>query len=857
MRAKNSVNRKYDIAKIAILVACFIFVFVATFIVCATEKDCQGDIAVAGYAEVSGVSDEEGGSVGSAEAIYLDGRTSQYTALDFGFPGTNPSTTTWTKTETLQTTAQTDKNFEAFRDGGSTAVLYIDGGVNNWTFGGKDIGRNRTTYSAINIILGNDSGFVSKFFNNSMYTLTAKVTATITVHAEANFLATNNTTTGKIGVATSGSGFSAKGVRDSSASFVWSSGKSVNANGFGSENETSSGDNYTATTQVKGQVLTLGGSFKWEHGDAVSNNNGYVKFSNIVVELKITKNSITYSSTTVKEDGGNPIVSSTLDGLAGNIDDPVPYADKIGQSAKVNKIKYGSKDYDVDLTSELSKRLDSIIDGSGSMQSYTNEIISSISVGGKNVSYYKKLQVEFVDTYNYQSQDPLALMLLNLGEDGALSREQMATVAGAGDEYVQNYDKETGVITWETASPDYASGIKTIQVGETEIDVSNIGVGNTFSALISIDDGDNATTNDTVGAVEVKKVNSARILVTYYMYRNAQVNTIVKDYGKGSCSTSVKFAGIDNEMPIANLSFSTDELNIMFTNPTVQDSAQWVRTKKLTINVSSGIGSDESDGEFYSPYVWFYTVSKGGTAVGASNNSTPHATYDDLNDYFRPIAVNDISSFVYNFETGTAEGINKGSNISGGTNATGSGYYYFTFYVCDIAGNINTANTQSFYVKADYSTPYSTTTLRTDRAESITKEINGKWADCGETLSVNLLVNNISGNTLLFDDSVTTHVLVIDAYKIISLDDTALAANSIDAIVHIIGIDSEADVYISTQPNGNGGTLIQFRILTSPYFAWETVLTMYVGMNYTEGENSSANIESVIFDAVEFGDPAT
>lgn len=845
MRAKNSVNRKYDIAKLAILVACFIFVFAATFIVSATVNTSGVDVAdAASKIQISGIDDDNGGKVGSA-GLTFGNQGRELTALDFGFPGTSGGNTSWTYNDSMTNVVATASNFEASGDGGNEAPLWmeIENPAGLFKSGSDNVGSGRkNNYSVINYNLGNTNSFLASIMNNTMYRLDVTISCTLTAWCNSADNSASAHTTVSLGLK----------AADSTVSSLETSGiswSSQTVTGRGSKERTVAAS--VTISDLKHSVISIWGRSAWSY--IGTKRDYWMSLSNIQIAFTITKANENYNASTVKVDGGAPVVSSKLYGLASQINNPAPYADKIETIPNSNKVKYGTKEYDKDLSSALSKRLDSITDGSGTMQSYTNEPLGTITVGGTPLTYYKSLQVEYVDTYNYQTSDSLESLIASYGS-GSLTTSQIATVAGAGDKFINNVNN--GVIQWGTGNVHYASGIKSVQVGDTVVDVTAIDSGSTGAAAkIMLDDGDPATADDSVGIVQVKRTNSARVVVSIYMFRNAKINTIVKDFGSGSCTTSVTFAGIDNKAPLAELTFATEETNIIFTNPADQDSMQWVRTSKLSINVSSGIGMDEADDEFYSPYVWFYTVSRNAGSAASINKGTVYGSFSDLNGALRPVAFDEINTFTYDFTTGEAEGITSTSRISGGTGATGCGYYYFTFYVCDLAGNITSNPPQSFYIKADYAVPYSTTTLITDKNENITKDKNGKWADCGETLTVELLTKNISGNTLLFDDSLMTHVLVINGEKMASLDGVALTGAGQDStIVHITGIDSEGDVTISIQPNGTGGILIQFYAPTSELFAWEIVFTMYAGQNYTEGENPSANIESVIFDAVQFGD---
>jgi len=831
MRAKNSFERKYSFVLIAVLAVCFIVAFSTALIGTTEAAVIENDAIAAAYiAEGTSLNKDSGGVVGSAASIYPDSNRCK-TAADFGFPGTGTSTTTWTATDALKTVVPTSGNFQSYRDGGEES-LYIDGSANLWKSGSNGLGKNRNQYSVINIKLSDTNGFLQTIMANTMYELDVKVTATCTAYVNQKGIAINADCNCALGIAASEGGLDAKSV----GSLTYSSSASAQPSIGGSKTATL--DVTMTLTNVKNNVLTLATRNNFKHGTA-TDADLWTSLSNITFTYTIRKANSTYNASTIKNDGGHPVVATTINSLSTSFNGGKGVVGTGYLPYMTSTAETGWPMYDADLVSELSKKLDSVSNGSGTLQSYTNTKLDNDPTGK---AYYKYSQVEYVDTYNYSFDGQTLATLIDV--TSAASGGSLAAInkyAGAGDKYPNSVDSN-GAISWGTGNADYCSGIKTVKVGDTEINVTGGSAGN----YITVDDKQ-------VGYAYVNKINNGRVVVQIYVYSNARITTMVSDYGSGVCSTAINFDGIDTTNPISTAvpSFASDD-DVISYGTTI---SKWVRTSKLSLSVEENFATQDGveidDG---APYVWFYTVKKSNTSAGTIGEVQTFSSYAQIKSMgLRPIAVSTFSTFIYNFEDGTAEGIAKGSQISGkvdSTDCTGSGYYRFTFYVCDLAGNLIEGSPVSFYVKVDYETPYSTTTLTTDESVAITNANNGLWAACGEKIQINLLKNNISGNTLQFETGDETCTLVFDSTQIISLNGNAVSGNTVKKT--IMGTLNSCEITIQLSSNNSGGSIITISIPSQAIFTWEATFAMYAGVDIAEYQISGPNIEEVVFDKATF-----
>lgn len=469
---------------------------------------------------------------------------------------------------------------------------------------------------------------------------------------------------------------------------------------------------------------------------------------------KVTFNSIKVEIIHGNKDGGAPIVTNKYDGIASS-EGVNAYAPYILNTSSENQDKFPL--YYDSIKNKL--KTDSIANGSGTLASYTNRFVDNIP--GTSIGYYKFAQTEFVDTFNYTEHSTLEEAIMGYGADAP-------KYVGIGDR-VPNIDSGNN-LTWDavppTISPDgvypCASGIATVQVGNTVFNLSNIGDVNALKEIKVTDTSGDTFTEISVGYAKVTKTNRARVVVTVYLTANCKLKTTVTDNGGDLVNTNITVSGIDTKAPdtttSTGINLSSD--NFMNTDATTLD---WLRQNGLDANGDFEV-LEEKDAN-YSPYIWFYTVNRADSL--AALNAIDKTTFADYNAVkaagIQPIAVDGLYGFYYDFKTGKAKTIDgkvsQTSVIKSGDGyvqniETGHGYYRFTFYTFDLAGNMG--EVKSYYVKVDYDTPTYTLDFSYDKngtQTSITAAENGKkWATGDVTLKFTLTAGGFSGYTFRFND---------------------------------------------------------------------------------------------------------
>lgn len=356
-----------------------------------------------------------------------------------------------------------------------------------------------------------------------------------------------------------------------------------------------------------------------------------------------------------------------------------------------------------------------------SLRSYTNE-----KKNENSIDYYKKFGYEIVDFYNYSNaKDP---------------------------------------ISGDSVDANYASGIKTVQVG----DISSIPGEETadgkaaYFDLYSISGSAQKTIyveGEAVGVAVVTKTNRARINLTLYLTENASFRVIVSDYGDGKNTMSFDVAGIDKTAPEL-LDFNTAEG--YFNKLGVNENAfgKWL-TSNTSANVFyvNSLYTEDDGMESFSPYLWYYDV-KFSANVPSAEWFTPAGNWSiDANGLKNkvPFAISQFEEFTYDFTKGIANNdvAPLSTQADGGVAAPkGEGYYLFTFYVLDLAGNIN-ASSVSYYVKVDNVAPENTVTVNAGDIQIVPSSpaegqlANGSWVNQNITATVAWNMN-ISGNKISF-----------------------------------------------------------------------------------------------------------
>lgn len=571
--------------------------------------------------------------------------------------------------------------------------------------------------------------------------------------------------------------------------------------------------------------------------------------------------SITYTIRPIgNKDGGAPIVTNKYDGIAGeeNINNYAPYI--LNTSSSENQGKFPL--YYDSIKNKL--KTDSIVNGSGTLASYTSSFAGTIP--GTSTGYYKFAQTEFVDTFNYTEQSTLEE---TIGEYGANAYK----FAGIADR-VPNIDSENNLI-WDAVPPSIssdgvypcASGLATVQVGNTTFNLSNVGDVNALKEIKVTDTSGDTSTEVSVGYATVTKTNRARVVVTVYLTANCKLKTTVTDNGGDLVNTNITVSGIDTKAPdtttSTGINLSSD--NFMNTDAT---TLAWLRQNGLDANGDFEL-LEEKDAN-YSPYIWFYTVNRADNL--AALNAIDKTTFADYNAVkaagIQPIAVDGLYGFYYDFKTGKARTIDgkvsQTSVIKSGDGyvqniETGHGYYRFTFYTFDLAGNMG--EVKSYYVKVDYDTPTYTLDFSYDKngtQTSITAAENGKkWATGDVTLKFTLTAGGFSGYTFRFNDVFDAmHALVFngvgeyngDVYVPTMLkhiqdgSSSAVVDNKVEMMIGGVNVT----ITLSEVDNKN---VITFKV-PSPtkesgmtFYEWVSLFTAYEGQFDDIGDIDSEAIE--------------
>lgn len=459
-----------------------------------------------------------------------------------------------------------------------------------------------------------------------------------------------------------------------------------------------------------------------------------------------------------------------------------------------------------------------------SLRSYTNE-----KKNENSIDYYKKFGYEIVDFYNYSNaKDP---------------------------------------IRGDSVDANYASGIKTVQVG----DISSIPGEETadgkaaYFELYSISGSAQKTIyveGEAVGVAVVTKTNRARINLTLYLTENASFRVIVSDYGDGKNTMSFDVAGIDKTAPEL-LDFNTAEG--YFNKLGVNENAfgKWL-TSNTSANVFyvNSLYTEDDGMESFSPYLWYYDV-KFSANVPSAEWFTPAGNWSiDANGLKNkvPFAISQFEEFTYDFTKGIANNdvAPLSTQADGGVAAPkGEGYYLFTFYVLDLAGNIN-ASSVSYYVKVDNVAPENTVTVNAGDIQIVPSSpaegqlANGSWVNQNITATVAWNMN-ISGNKISFTYNEADYVVYFrmegNTFKIAKITSTTGNVDWSGGNSYTLK-DGETELFtFNFSENGGKGT---FAITFTGYDAAEKAYLLDTTVLFTvlnDGDNDDGETGLSRFDS--------
>lgn len=822
MRNGNKTRQLLSLARIFVLALCFTLVFAFAL----SKNNSQ----VASAYTVVEQEKADDATLGSPSAFFGD--NSELTGMHFGYPGLSADTQTWTFTETYNTVVPSTGNHQIFKLKGNTTMYTHVGDANHWLWGVSNGMAAAEVHGVMNFNL---SGFVAQMIQNDNVTVKAKVTANIGAkEGDSTWLISyvNNLFYSAVAVPagkelTGGLSYDLRNNKSESGQdktgFIVGY---QNSDKKGAQDRTS--NEVTLTKETPGLGFALGCGW----GQQAGSYDHHVYMSNLRVTFTITFNNVTDGSGLNIGDNAAPIASSTY-GIQNSYQQGTSGS---GYAPYLTDAKNAPVYYD---SIKNNVKLDSIVDGAGKMQSYTNASLGQISADGANHSYYKFAQTEYVDMYNYSGESSIQSAILKYGADAAKT-------IGVGDRLITGISSDGTLQTSETNDSthlQYASGIKTVTVNETTFNIWDA-TDRAKTKAITVENDDGVTV--VVGYAKVNYINRGRVAVMIYMIANGTVQTSVGDYGGISSKSRIEFSGIDTTSPDDSVNGGTNVSLDNYIKSSSSDLA-WFRQNKIVADGSININEDDTAAG-YSPYIWFYTVNREDSLAELNNIAiTQFADYAAVKAAgINPIAYGEISSFTYDFANGVAKaygGGEQGNPASITDNVTGHGYYRFTFYIFDLAGN--KGGVKSFYTKVDYDRPEYTVDYSFDKngvQTTILASENGKWATGDVTLKFTLTAGGFSGYTFRFEDANgAMNAIVVngmgdyegDSYVagianyITSASGAATTAVSNDITININGVD--VNVAYAVDEGGNGTFTFTIPTPATAFFEWISTFSMFCG----------------------------
>lgn len=822
MRNGNKTRQLLSLARIFVLALCFTLVFAFAL----SKNNSQ---VASAYTVVEQEKDDDA-TLGSPSSFFGD--NGELTGTHFGYPGLSADTQTWTFTETYNTVVPSTGNHQIFKLKGNTTMYTHVGDANHWLWGVKNGMAAAEVHGVMNFNL---SGFVAQMIQNDNVTVKAKVTANIGAkEGDSTWLVSyvNNLFYSAVAVPagkelTGGLSYDLRNNKSESGQdktgFIAGY---QNSDKKGAQDRTS--NEVTLTKETPGLGFALGCGWRQQ----VGSYDHHVYMSNIRVTFTITFNNVTDGSGLNIGDNAAPVASSTY-GIQNSYQQGTSGS---GYAPYLTDAKNAPVYYD---SIKNNVKLDSIVDGAGKMQSYTNASLGQISADGANHSYYKFAQTEYVDMYNYSGESSIQSAILKYGADAAKT-------IGVGDRLITGISSDGTLQTSETNDSthlQYASGIKTVTVNETTFNIWDA-TDRAKTKAITVENDDGVTV--VVGYAKVNYINRGRVAVMIYMIANGTVQTSVGDYGGISSKSRIEFSGIDTTSPDDSVNGGTNVSLDNYIKSSSSDLA-WFRQNKIVADGSININEDDTAAG-YSPYLWFYTVNREDSLAELNNIAiTQFADYAAVKAAgINPIAYGEISSFTYDFANGVAKaygGADQGNPASITDNVTGHGYYRFTFYIFDLAGN--KGGVKSFYTKVDYDRPEYTVDYSFDKngvQTTILASENGKWATGDVTLKFTLTAGGFSGYTFRFEDANgAMHAIVVngmgdyegDSYVagianyITSASGAATMAVGNDITININGVD--VNVAYAVDEGGNGTFTFTIPTPATAFFEWISTFSMFCG----------------------------
>lgn len=807
MRNGNKTRQLLSLARIFVLALCFTLVFAV-----ALSNDAIGGIATAAESE-------KDGDATFGAGVSILGDHGELTGVDFGYPGIGTQTT-WTYTETFNTVVSSTTNIQVYKETGDTKMFIEEGASGTWQFGVSNAAKAAQCHGVINF---GASKFIDQMIQNDNVVVTASITFSMGA-LSSNF--NNKFYSAVVGpeALTAQKSYNLR-EKDGDSNYTYNY-----KNSSKEAAETFTTDAVTLSPGKNNLALATGLGWAQRWAPPYTPRRG-LEIKNIQIKYTITFNNVTDGSGLNIGDNAAPVASSTY-GIQNSYQQGTSGS---GYAPYLTDAKNAPVYYD---SIKNNVKLDSIVNGEGKMQSYTNASLGQISADGANHSYYKFAQTEYVDMYNYSGESSIQSAILKYGADAAKT-------IGVGDRLITGISSDGTLQTSETNNSthlQYASGIKTVTVNETTFNIWDA-TDRAKTKAITVENDDGVAV--VVGYAKVNYINRGRVAVMIYMIANGTVQTSVGDYGGISSKSRIEFSGIDTTSPDDSVNGGTNVSLDNYIKSSSSDLA-WFRQNKIVADGSINVNEDDTAAG-YSPYLWFYTVNRADSLAALNNIAiTQFANYAAVKAAgINPIAYGEISSFTYDFANGVAKaygGGEQGNPTSITDNVTGHGYYRFTFYIFDLAGN--KGGVKSFYTKVDYDRPEYTVDYSFDKngvQTTILASENGKWATGDVTLKFTLTAGGFSGYTFRFEDANgAMHAIVVngmgdyegDSYVagivdyISSASGTATTAVSNDITININGVD----VNVAYAVEGGNGTFT-FTIPTpaTAFFEWISTFSMFCG----------------------------
>lgn len=807
MRNGNKTRQLLSLARIFVLALCFTLVFAV-----ALSNDAIGGIATAAESE-------KDGDATFGAGVSILGDHGELTGVDFGYPGIGTQTT-WTYTETFNTVVSSTTNIQVYKETGDTKMFIEEGASGTWQFGVSNAAKAAQCHGVINF---GTSKFIDQMIQNDNVVVTASVTFSLGA-LSSNF--NNKFYSAVVGpeALTAQKSYNLR-EKDGDSNYTYNY-----KNSSKEAAETFTTDAVTLSPGKNNLALATGLGWAQRWAPPYTPRRG-LEIKNIQIKYTITFNNVTDSSSLNIGDNAAPVASSTY-GIQNSYQQGTSGS---GYAPYLTDAKNAPVYYD---SIKNNVKLDSIVNGEGKMQSYTNASLGQISADGANHSYYKFAQTEYVDMYNYSGESSIQSAILKYGADAAKT-------IGVGDRLITGISSDGTLQTSETNNSthlQYASGIKTVTVNETTFNIWDA-TDRAKTKAITVENDDGVTV--VVGYAKVNYINRGRVAVMIYMIANGTVQTSVGDYGGISSKSRIEFSGIDTTSPDDSVNGGTNVSLDNYIKSSSTDLA-WFRQNKIVADGSVNVNEDDTAAG-YSPYIWFYTVNREDSLAELNNIAiTQFADYAAVKAAgINPIAYGEISSFTYDFANGVAKaygGGEQGNPASITDNVTGHGYYRFTFYIFDLAGN--KGGVKSFYTKVDYDRPEYTVDYSFNKngvQTTILASENGKWATGDVTLKFTLTAGGFSGYTFRFEDANgAMHAIVVngmgdyegDSYVagivdyITSASGTATTAVSNDITININGVDVNVAYAVE---GGNGTFTFTIPAPATAFFEWISTFSMFCG----------------------------